>query len=72
MKYSRCAWCDENSEIYREYHDTEWGVPVDNDQKLYEMLTLEGMQAGLSWITILKKRNNFLTAFSGFDPLKVA
>jgi DNA-3-methyladenine glycosylase I len=54
------------------YHDTEWGVPVHDDRLLYEFLVLEGMQAGLSWMTILKKRDNFRNAFAGFDPLKVA
>ncbi len=68
----RCAWCDENTELYVAYHDTEWGVPVDDDRKLFEMLILEGMQAGLSWITILKKRENFLAAFDNFDVEKVA
>lgn len=68
----RCTWCDETSDLYMEYHDKEWGVPVTDDRKLFEMLTLEGMQAGLSWLTILKKRENFQTAFDGFDYEKVA
>ncbi len=55
-----------------EYHDKEWGVPVHDDNKLFEFLLLEGMQAGLSWVTILKKRENFRQAFSGFDPQRVA
>ena len=63
----RCAWCDENSDIYTLYHDKQWGVPVHNDILLFEMLSLEGMQAGLSWITILKKRDNYFKAFDGFD-----
>ena len=58
--------------LYEEYHDTEWGVPVHDDQKIFEFLILEGMQAGLSWITILRKRENFRAAFGNFDPEKVA
>lgn len=68
----RCGWCDENSEMYVAYHDTQWGVPLFDDHQLFEMLILEGMQAGLSWITILKKRKNFLAAFDGFDFTRVA
>lgn len=68
----RCAWCDEESPLYLDYHDTEWGVPEKNDRKLFEMLILEGMQAGLSWLTILKKRQNFKQAFDDFDYSKVA
>ncbi len=67
----RCAWCGED-QIYVEYHDKEWGVPVYEDQKLFECLTLEGAQAGLSWITILKKRQGYRKAFSDFKPEKVA
>ncbi len=67
----RCAWSG-NDPLYVEYHDTEWGVPVHDDLKLFEFLILEGMQAGLSWITILRKRENFRRAFAGFDPEKVA
>ncbi len=63
----RCAWVD-GSEIYKRYHDEEWGHPVHDDRKLFEMLTLECFQAGLSWITILKKRDAFRLAFDGFDP----
>ena len=63
---SRCEWAGEDR-IYQEYHDNEWGVPVHDDRRLFEMLILEGMQAGLSWITILKKRENFREAFDGFD-----
>ncbi len=63
----RCAWVD-GSEIYKRYHDEEWGRPVHDDRKLFEMLTLECFQAGLSWITILKKRDAFRLAFDGFDP----
>ena len=67
----RCAWSGDDP-LYVEYHDTEWGVPVHDDRKLFEFLILEGMQAGLSWLTILRKRENFRRAFAGFDPEKVA
>jgi DNA-3-methyladenine glycosylase I len=67
----RCPWC-EGSELYRNYHDTEWGFPVHDDLKHFEFLVLESAQAGLSWITILKKRENYRRAYSGFDPEKVA
>ena len=67
----RCAWCGE-SPLYQAYHDTEWGVPLHDDRALFELLTLEGAQAGLSWITVLKKRENYRTAFAGFDPALVA
>ena len=67
----RCQWC-ESSELYRTYHDTEWGVPVFDDRKHFEFLVLESAQAGLSWITILKKRENYRRAYDGFDPKKVA
>lgn len=68
---NRCAWCLK-SEQYIEYHDTEWGVPVHDDRKHFEFLILEGAQAGLSWITILKKREGYRKAFADFDPQKVA
>lgn len=68
----RCAWVDEKSEIYINYHDNEWGVPVYEDEKLYEMFILETFQAGLSWITILKKREAFKEAFDNFNVNKVA
>lgn len=68
----RCFWVDEASELYTRYHDEEWGVPVRNDEKLFEMLLLECFQAGLSWITILKKREAFRAAFDGFSQKKVA
>ena len=68
---SRCWWCGEDP-LYREYHDKEWGVPVHDDRKMFEMLTLEGFQAGLSWITILRKRDNFRKAFKNFNVRKVA
>ena len=67
----RCEWCT-SSEIYMEYHDSEWGVPVFDDQKHFEFLVLESAQAGLSWITILKKRENYRKAYDNFDPRKVA
>lgn len=66
----RCPW-GENDSLYRRYHDTEWGVPVHNDRKLFEMLILEGAQAGLSWITILRKRKNYRAAFDRFDLKKI-
>ena len=68
---SRCKWCDD-SEIYRQYHDTEWGLPLYDEQQLFEFLLLEGAQAGLSWITILKKREGYRQAFDNFDPVKIA
>lgn len=69
----RCEWLGASApEIYVDYHDNEWGRPVHDDNKLFEMLTLEGMQAGLSWLTVLKKRANFRQAFDNFDPEKVA
>lgn len=68
---TRCGWADSDS-LYAEYHDKEWGVPLHDDQKLFEMLILEGAQAGLSWITILRKRNNYRKAFGRFNPRKVA
>ncbi|MBO4232928.1 DNA-3-methyladenine glycosylase I [Riemerella anatipestifer] len=67
----RCGWVT-NDEIYINYHDTEWGEPVFEDKKLFEMLLLEGFQAGLSWITILKKRENFRQAFDDFSYTKIA
>ena len=67
----RCEWAGADP-LMIAYHDTEWGVPLHDDQKLFEFLILEGMQAGLSWLTILKKRENFRAAFDGFDPVKVA
>lgn len=67
----RCPWCL-GSELYRRYHDEEWGVPVHDDRRLFEFLTLEGAQAGLSWSTILAKRENYRRAFARFDPGKVA
>ena len=69
---NRCGWVPENDKLYLRYHDNEWGVPIHNDKKLFEMLLLEGFQAGLSWSTILKKRKNFENAFSGFYFTKIA
>ncbi|MBM2846323.1 MAG: DNA-3-methyladenine glycosylase [Bacteroidetes bacterium] len=71
MTPTRCAWCTSDP-LYISYHDHEWGVPVHNDRKLFEMLTLEGAQAGLSWLTILRKRSNYKKAFDNFNPVKVA
>ena len=68
---SRCKWAG-TDELYVEYHDQEWGVPVTGDQEMFERITLEGFQAGLSWITILKRRENFRKAFQNFDYSKVA
>ncbi len=68
----RCFWVDEKSEIYTKYHDEEWGIPKHDDHELFELLILESFQAGLSWITILKKRENFRKAFDNFDIQKVA
>jgi len=68
---TRCFWVD-GSQIYRDYHDTEWGFPVFNDTRLFEKICLEGFQSGLSWITILKKRENFRAAFADFDVARVA
>ena len=68
----RCFWVDENSEIYVKYHDEEWGVPKYNDRELFELLILESFQAGLSWLTVLKKREAFRTAYDNFDIQKVA
>jgi len=67
----RCEWAGDDP-VYIDYHDNEWGRPVHDDNRLFEMLILEGMQAGLSWITVLKKRKAFRAAFDGFDPGKVA
>lgn len=64
---ARCAWAGSDPD-YQAYHDTEWGVPLHDERRLFEMLILEGAQAGLSWITILRKRENYRRAFDGFDP----
>lgn len=71
IKDKRCSWCT-GSELYMQYHDHEWGVPCYDAQKLFEMINLEGAQAGLSWITILNKRENYRKAFANFDYVKVA
>jgi len=68
----RCEWVPEGDPLYLAYHDEEWGVPSHDDRQLFEMLVLEGAQAGLSWATILKKRDGYRRAFAGFDPAKVA
>ncbi|MAY86031.1 MAG: DNA-3-methyladenine glycosylase I [Pseudooceanicola sp.] len=68
---TRCAWAGPD-QIYIDYHDTEWGVPEYDSRALWEKLILDGFQAGLSWITILKKRDNFRAAFDGFDPARIA
>lgn len=71
LAHFRCPWSTSDP-LYLRYHDREWGRPVHNDRKLFEMLILEGAQAGLSWITILKKREHYRKAFDGFDPRKVS
>jgi DNA-3-methyladenine glycosylase I len=71
MNKHRCAWCGTDP-LYNLYHDTEWGVPVHDDRRLFEMLNLEGAQAGLSWITILRKRENYRKAFDNFDAKKIS
>lgn len=68
----RCGWVDEKSEIYIKYHDEEWGIPKYDDRELFELLILEGFQSGLSWITVLKKRDAFRNSFDNFDVNKVA
>ena len=68
----RCAWAESGNDLYLRYHDTEWGVPLHDDRKLFEFLVLEGAQAGLSWATILNKREGYRKAFAGFDPKRVA
>jgi DNA-3-methyladenine glycosylase I len=70
MALERCGWA--KGELYERYHDTEWGVPLHDDRMLFEFLVLEGAQAGLSWSTILNKRENYRKAFAGFDPKRVA
>ena len=67
----RCPWC-EGSDLYRQYHDLEWGVPLHDDRALFELLILEGAQAGLSWSTILKKRAHYREVFDGFEPQRIA
>ncbi|MBC8413719.1 DNA-3-methyladenine glycosylase I, partial [bacterium] len=71
MNKNRCQWLTSDP-LYIEYHDKEWGVPVYDDHKLFEMLILEGAQAGLSWLTILKRRESYRKAYDGFDPHKIS
>lgn len=70
MKTQRCAWADTN-ELFIPYHDQEWGIPVHDDRQLFEMLNLEGAQAGLSWLTVLKKRDRYRVVFDNFDAKKI-
>lgn len=72
MDKVRCGWVSIGDELYTRYHDLEWGVPVREDHALFERITLEGAQAGLSWITVLRKRDRYRQVFAGFDPVKVA
>ena len=69
--HQRCAWCSSDP-LYLAYHDYEWGVPLHDERRLFEMLILEGAQAGLSWLTILRKREGYRRAFDGFDPERIA
>lgn len=71
MTPERCAWCGHDP-LYVRYHDEEWGMPVHDDRRLFEMLVLDGAQAGLSWLTILRKRDNYRQAFDRFDPELIA
>ncbi len=71
MSKSRCAWCGTDP-LYVQYHDTEWGVPLYDDRRLFEFVILDGAQAGLSWLTILRKREDYRRAFDGFDAEKMA
>ncbi len=71
MNRKRCTWVTQDP-LYLDYHDKEWGVPVHSDKKIFEFLVLESAQAGLSWLTVLRKRRNYERAFAGFDPKKVA
>ena len=68
----RCSWVNLKNELYVKYHDEEWGIPVHDERKLFEMLILEGAQAGLSWETVLKKRENYRKAFDNFNPHKIS
>lgn len=72
MERKRCPWVTSGNPLYEQYHDTEWGVPNHDDRKHFEFLILEGAQSGLSWLTILKKREGYRKAFANFDPAKVA
>ena len=68
---TRCPWC-EKDDLYRNYHDLEWGIPLHDDRKLFELLNLEGAQAGLSWYTVLSKREHYRKAFDDWDPIKIS
>ena len=68
---ARCGWVSEDP-LYQKYHDREWGRPLKDDRALFELLTLEGCQAGLSWITVLRKREHYRKVYDGFDPKKIA
>ncbi|ODN42638.1 DNA-3-methyladenine glycosylase I [Piscirickettsia litoralis] len=72
MKKTRCNWVPEDNALYQDYHDRVWGVPVYDERTLFEFLLLEGAQAGLSWITVLKKREHYHRVYAGFDPVKIA
>ncbi|MDJ0926413.1 MAG: DNA-3-methyladenine glycosylase I [Gammaproteobacteria bacterium] len=72
QELKRCPWCEGVSDAYSAYHDDEWGVPLRDDQRQFEFLILEGAQAGLSWSTVLHKRDGYRDAFAGFDPEKIA
>ncbi|OGQ96528.1 MAG: DNA-3-methyladenine glycosylase [Deltaproteobacteria bacterium RIFOXYA12_FULL_61_11] len=72
LSLRRCAWVDLRKQDYVDYHDREWGVPVHDDRKMFEFLVLESSQAGLSWYTVLRKRENYRKAFAHFDPVVVA
>ena len=72
LNNATCAWVPIGDDLYKTYHDKEWGVPVYSDRKIFEFLVLESAQAGLSWITVLRKRENYRKAFKNFDPVKVA
>jgi len=69
---NRCNWVPENNELYVQYHDTEWGVPIHSDNLLFQKIILDGVQAGLSWLTVLKKRERYVQVYDNFDPEKVA
>src|SRR6266481_7226650 len=72
LTHKRCSWASVDSPMLLQYHDLEWGVPVHNDRRHFEVLVLSGAQAGLSWSLVLKKREGYRSAFDGFDPEKVA
>ena len=72
IKQKRCEWVSESDKLMREYHDKEWGTPLYDDRKIFEFLCLESFQAGLSWRTILNKRENFKKAFANFNPIKIS